>query len=623
MRRTGPIVRRVPALADSGFLLQHSIVMALVATLLLLGELPVRAQVHPGFVSISTAAGWGNDDLREWDATVDSMIRSGELVVRASYDDRLLPTRTHQRLSQHHMGVPVFGGDVSRQFQSGVTVSIIGGLYDQIGIDVVPTLDLDQAAEAIREVSGVSPAQGVADLVVLPTLAGKYVLAYRAMTPDAWTHFVDAHTGVLVMSVDERKTQGELGRGTGALGDIKKVSALRAAGTFRAHDQLRPAEILTLDTHGVARSLERFEVGAAFPSDIAADSDNEWDSAGVVDTHVHMGWTYDYLFKRHQWSGWDGRNTRIYGAVGDYRVLPNSAVFLRPPFGPEGGGLVEFGATSAGVPIATLDTVAHELMHAVTYFAVSRRRGEGLNSRLIPDGLGPETVVFNGEVFPCDRTVLRLSNGQDAPFFCVNGRYALASNHGGAINEAFADVIGTSVEFFFQDEGSGPLRADYRIGEDVAGFGPIRSLSNPRALRIKGSDLVFPDHMSRRIRFMLVIAGGGLVAVRFVLLDGTVFPVSSLDSGGVHWNATILGHAFYRAIRGGQNFNSGQAVGGVGEGNREQIEQVFFRAMTEIMPSGADMPMAAAAIWQSALDLFGFGSPAAIAIDEALRSVGL
>lgn len=46
---------------------------------------------------------------------------------------------------------------------------------------------------------------------------------------------------------------------------------------------------------------------------------------------------------------------------------------------------------------------------------------------------------------------------------------------------AAANACG-GVEFFFQPVGSGPLKADYLIGEDVRDFGPIRSLSDPASI---------------------------------------------------------------------------------------------------------------------------------------------
>ncbi len=46
-------------------------------------------------------------------------------------------------------------------------------------------------------------------------------------------------------------------------------------------------------------------------------------------------------------------------------------------------------------------------------------------------------------------------------------------------------------------------------------------------------------------------------------------------------------HAFYLAIEGGTNRTSGLSVQGVGAGNREQIERVFYRAFTQMLPANA------------------------------------
>ena len=75
-----------------------------------------------------------------------------------------------------------------------------------------------------------------------------------------------------------------------------------------------------------------------------------------------------------------------------------------------------------------------------------------------------------------------------------------------------------------------------------------------------------------------------LLVVPLVFVDGTPVFLEGIDSGAVHWNSTILGHAFYLAIEGGQNATSGRTVEGVGAANREDIERVFFRAMTDLMP---------------------------------------
>src|SRR5262249_9628734 len=101
-------------------------------------------------------------------------------------------------------------------------------------------------------------------------------------------------------------------------------------------------------------------------------------------------------------------------------------------------------------------------------------------------------------------------------------------NESGALNESFSDMMGTSVEFFYQPPGSGPMKADYFLGEDISvpvvpGALPAgdRSMENPG---IYGH----PDHYSKRY-------------------TGTA------DNGGVHTNSGISNQMFYLAIEGGAN----------------------------------------------------------------------
>ena len=77
----------------------------------------------------------------------------------------------------------------------------------------------------------------------------------------------------------------------------------------------------------------------------------------------------------------------------------------------------------------------------------------------------------------------------------------------------------------------------------------------------------------------------------------------------MHINSTIAGHAFYLAIEGGTNRTSGRAVQGVGAANREQIERVFYRAFTQMLPASANFALARQATQQAASDLFGVIEP--------------
>jgi Zn-dependent metalloprotease len=110
--------------------------------------------------------------------------------------------------------------------------------------------------------------------------------------------------------------------------------------------------------------------------------------------------------------------------------------------------------------------------------------------------------------------------------------------------------------------------------------------------------------------------------VPLAVVDNQFFDLAYTDFGGVHWNSTILSHAFYLAIE-GSSANASSSVSGIGAANRHQIEQVFFRAITQLMPGNVTMPLSAAVTCQAAVDLFGHDSLVAQAVDQALYAVGL
>ena len=569
------------------------------------------------------------DSIREWDANLGGMVQTRDLAVHVTFDDPVLQDRRHETFVQYYQGVRVYGGSLSRQTSRGVTVSIIGTLLTGIALDPVPGLSTDQALAVMRNVSGGTPVgTDVPELIIIRTLVGTYALSYRAMMSNGKTYYVDASSGEVLWTVDEVKTQSAVGVATGALGDRKKIATLAAAGTFRTHDELRPAPIRTYDTRGSASAFKRIDRRAStFDSDFPTDSDNTWTNPAVVDAHVHTGWTQDYLYKQQDWKGVDNQNSPIMSVV--HSGFKNNAHFR--PLWSDGRGIFAYGVTDAGVPITSLDVVGHEFMHGVTSAALAQRTGgPRLGNLLRFDPPGPTSATFDGRAFRCDRTVWVDERGR-SPFLCNAGRYTRVSNHAGAINEAFADVIGTATEFYFHAPGTGLLQGDYKTGEDIRGFGPIRALDVPQSIKISSTtrSIPHPDHFTRTFSFLVIITEGTRAAPRrlgvipTVIFDGEFFDLYGTDNFGVHRNSTVLSHAFYLAVEGGRNHTSARTVRGVGFANRHQIEQAFFRAMTVLMPNEPTMQVAASATVQAAVDLFGANSTAAQAIRQAMQAVGL
>jgi bacillolysin len=507
------------------------------------------------------------DALREWDGRIDRLARSGDLRRSEEHEDTIMPARRHERLSQLHQGVPVWGGDVARQTEQGSTVSIFGSLYDGIDINTTPALSPENARDAIARLSGVDLGGRLPKLVILPLDGGGYALTYRDQaigTEEASVYFVDAMDGRLRLKYNLFQNQSAVVQGTGVLGDTKKVSVLSQAGTFVADDGLRPPSLRTFDMRGnLTAAINALNgVTVLTTANLAQDPSTTWTDGANVDGHAYGGFTYDFFFKRFGRRGLDNNNTRIIGMthtvrIQDISTAPASVLgtfylnaFYCPTCGADGRGMMVYGEGSGSVlfscggPAFTirnfagaLDVVAHELTHGVTAFS----------SNLLP------------------------------------------LNEPGALNEAFSDMMGSSVEFYVRGSAG-----NYLFGEGLSATSNsclIRSLQDPLAF---GS----PDHYSLRS------TGPG-------------------DNGGVHINSTIASHAFYLAIEGGTNRTSRLAVQGVGSSNRDQIEKVFYRGFTQLLPSNATFSMARAATIQAARDLYGAGSAPERAVTQAWTAVGV
>jgi bacillolysin len=497
--------------------------------------------------------------LREWSAGVDRLLASGQLSERLTRDDTMIAGRRHERLAQLHRGLPVFGGELTRQSDAAGTLTVFGTLYEGIDGDVAPRLSPAEARARLATRGG-RPfgSRGGPELVVLPLDGGGYRLAYRIRaffeeSLEVRQSFLDAVTGELLREYSDIHTQAA-GIGTGVLGDTKKISVVPGGSGFMTTDRLRPPAISSYDFRFDLNRLIQFLNADGSPwnlssFDLGTDDDNVWTDGALVDAHVYSGYVYDYFFKRHGRRGLDNANIAVHSIThalrrDDWRQYSTATIltFLANAFY-LGEGVMYYGdglppsVTVGGLQVnylaGALDVVAHELTHGVTDYS----------SQLI------------------------------------------YRNESGALNEAFSDIMATAVEFYFQ-----PEKADYLAAEDVFTPGGIRSLQNPMAFED-------PDHYS--IRYL-----------------GTE------DNGGVHINSGIANHAFYLAIEGGRH-RLGAAVQGVGAANREQIERVFYRAFTSFLVPSSNFSQARGATLQAARELYGAASPAETAMTQAWNAVGV
>ena len=537
-----------------------------------------RSQNRSSVLTLAAGSLSSLSELRDADSLVDRLRRDGVLRLATNERDPLVLGRTHDRLRQYHDGVPIFSAEVTRQMARGVTVSLFGTLHLGVEVETTPALSRDDATRIIERLGNVRPGGSTPPrLVVLPDRerAGVYRLVYeaRAFTGTRlMAFFLDASTGDLVWAYNDLKTQQPalpcaqcaVGEGLGVQGDRKKISVTAVGGAFLAEDQLRPADVFTFDMHGdVLRTLDVLDGTAQlFDADLASDADNRWRDGASVDAHVGMGWTYDYFYHRFGREGLNGKNVRMISLV-------------HP-------------VDRADVVTAPVEIVSLFYLNAF-YCGLCGPDGVGLV--VFGEGLPPNAPVggqrWNFLSGALDIVAHELAHGVTDFTSAL-----LYMDESGALNEAFSDVIGVGTEYYaepFYQDGAGV--ADYLIGEDVIEPGGIRSLADPQRF----GD---PDHYS--LRFL-----------------GTE------DNGGVHTNSLIPGHAYYLAIEGGTNRVSGLTVSGVGAANREQMEQVFYRAFTVLMTRNADFAAARAATIQSARDLYGAGSAAEQAVTQAWTAVGV
>ena len=167
----------------------------------------------------------------------------------------------------------------------------------------------------------------------------------------------------------------------------------------------------------------------------------------------------------------------------------------------------------------------------------------------------------------------------------------LYQGESGALNESFADIFGTCVEFH-----SG-VNPDWNIGEDVV-IGPpfMRSMSNPNAA-------AHPDTYN------------GLHWVNPANL--------SYDNGGVHINSGVQNFWFYLLSQGGNGTNdlgNSYSVTGIGI---NQARRIAYRNLTTYLGSNSNYLAAYNGSLQAAEDLYGNPSTQYNAVRAAWYAVGI
>jgi bacillolysin len=502
-------------------------------------------------------------DLRTWDSQVDRMIRSRELERRLEREDTLIPGRRHTRYIQTVNGVPIYGADVARQTdEKGLTVSIFGDLYEGVNLTTTPALSSDRVRELITARTGmVLGADREPRLMILPRDGGAFTLVYtaRVATPEDITLYF-IDAGTGEI-VDQRSDAKRQASSIGVgIGVLGERKKVSSSSQGGTFVGSDRLRPPVIETYDMKGNLNRLlDILNGFRIPVASDFASDSDN----------DWTDGANVDAHVYAGY---TYDYYFKRFGRRGLDNANIRMR----------------SFTHPVNRDDARTASFDVLGTFYVNAFYAGDGIV--VYGEGLPPNLPLggqrWNYLAGSLDVVAHELTHG--VTDYSSNLIYA---NESGALNEAFSDIMGVSAVFFFQQPGSGAGSADYIIGNDVVTPGGIRSLADP---------LSYGDPDNYQIRF-------------------TGFEAN----GGVHINSGIASHAFYLAIEGGTNRTSRLAVQGVGAANREQMEKVFYRAFTQLLPANARFATARAATLQAAQDLYPGNSAVANALTQAWTAVGV
>lgn len=371
--------------------------------------------------------------------TLDAFLADRGGLYRLRSDDDLRPIGesrgpggvTYSRLQQYYRGLPVIGNQVIVANADGFVHTATGRFTPDLDLAVEPTLSAGDAVRVVADVAATQfralatqPRVGVeaVSLAIVADGRGGWRLAYAVELPfpevqTFWAQ-VDAATGELLQLDDGRHD---------VAGTVDHTYEGPQVPISVSPD---PAGFLLATDDGLVytRNANNHNTPPALATDVTSPT-TAFPPSWSADAHYAAGLTMTFLDSRFARKGWDGAGTRLPVFA---NVQWNNAGFIKPQ------GQLEIGNVSPGGPTdwASLDIIGHEIGHGVTY------------STVVPAGSPPGTgggLIYQGE--------------------------------SGALDESFADTLGTLVEFYARE--GHPTPGNWRIGEDVFPPDGIRNMLSP------------------------------------------------------------------------------------------------------------------------------------------------
>ncbi len=520
----------------------------------------------------------------------------------------------HQKYQEYHNGIKVEFGTVTFHSKEGNVISLSSEYYPVSEINGTLSLSKEMAFQKAVSYIGAehylwennSLAEVMdnykkpeGELVVFPVFSNaiasenkveKYRLAYKfdiyATYPISRGNvYIDAKTGesllydAIIKHADNNGFEGDLratveteamfcervdnenftllatGMAATRYSGSQTIKTRNISGSFKLRDNTRGDGINTFNS-----SRQPLYYYTDF-----TDADNNWTAAefnnankdnAALDAHWGAEQTYDYWLNIHGRNSYDNAGASINswvhfddvaGGLGYNNAFWNGSVMT---YGDGSCGASE--GCSGFDALTSLDVAAHEIGHAITTHTAN--------------------LAYQKE--------------------------------SGALNEAFSDIWGASVEHYAKGNGNdaNPAAVIWLIGDEIdrrSGSAALRSMSNPNS---QGQ----PDTY------------GGTYWV-----NPNCTPTGNNDYCGVHTNSGVLNFWFYLTVVGGSGTNdNGNAYNVTGIG-MNKTQAIAYRTIKNYLSANSTFANTRIASIQASTDLYGACSIETQAVTNAWRAVGV
>ena len=453
---------------------------------------------------------------------------------------------THQNFKQFYNGIPVEGSLIMLHSKNNIATSINGQLakFETFDTNFVLTKEMAETiAHNYLKVNELLTNYPV-EKVIFPD-GDQIHLAYKvridSAQPFEMCHvFVDAKSGKIITKIELVAHADEPGTAQTLYSGNRNITVEQHEGSYRLRESNR--KISTFDaTDAIFSTTEN--AGFLGYTDVTNETSNWTTAIPALDVHWGMEVTYDFYKNTFDRDSFDNLGSPINNFVnGTLQIsnTQNNAYALGEPYNIMVYGLGN--GTTYG-PLVGLDVEGHEFTH------------------LIINNNGQGGLTYRGE--------------------------------SGALNESFADIFGTCVEFYSD------TNPDWTLGENVVLTAPfyLRSMADPKSGFSPQPD-TYKGEFWR---------------------DTT----AAYDNGGVHSNSGVPNYWFYLLSEGGSGTNDDDYAYDVTGIGLQQASQIAYRSLMTYLGPNATFQSAYEGSLQAAEDLFGNPSAQYTAVDEAWHAVGI